>query len=329
MPLRGSGSLEAIFAPFPPSALTSPTLGSSVLTADAYYDNLTLSASAIIQLSDFGLFVRGTLTLADGVVISPLTAGNGGTNAAGTGGVAGTSRAAGTNGGSFTNAGAGGTGGAGAGATTGLPGSGVHLGGGGGGGAFGSQGNGGSGGLAGTSGGGGGTNVGNNGSAGALVSFINQASTSIPVFSDILSLNALLTGHLLYLGTQYPIYGGGGGGGGGSDIVPGPTRGGGGGGAGGGVVRIFANRIVRSGAGTAPRIEAKGGDGGTGDGGAVATPGPGGGGGGGVILIGYGSIDSTITFSVAGGAGGVNANTAGAPKTGGAGATGRIFKWEL
>jgi hypothetical protein len=48
-----------------------------------------------------------------------------------------------------------------------------------------------------------------------------------------------------------------------------------------------------------------------------------------VILIGYGSIDPTIVLSVAGGGAGQPANYAGSPKFGGAGATGRIFRWEL
>jgi len=326
MPLHGSGgSFDALFAG--DYALGNSTYASNQsLTGDVYYDNLTINNSIVVQTNGFGIFVRNTLTLGDGVVINDTSTGNG-NNASGlTPGSAGTNKASGTTGGSWYSAAAGGTG-LGGNATVLGPSIGIHMGGGGGGGGGAGNGtiganSGGFGARGGYDGGGGGDGAispGLPGGPGGINTPETQAS-AVAKTGYALNIQALITGHVAILGTLYPLYGGNGGGGGGGDGV---AEAGGGGGAGGGVVRVVAREIIRSGVGTAPIIRANGGDGGAGQ-----TPdgGGGGGGGGGLVMVGYGQIDLTIVLQAHGGAGGTPGSNGGA---GGAGASGRIYKYQF
>ena len=131
--------------------------------------------------------------------------------------------------------------------------------------------------------------------------------------------------------------GGGGGGGGGMGGNPSGGQGGGGGagGAAGGVNRIFANRVLVSGAGASTKIAANGGDGGNGGPGAAGGSGGGGGGGGGGAAGGggfnaiiYGEVDDLANlttmmtaFGGSGGTGGTAGTGAGTPAVNGVNAT--------
>ncbi len=320
MALRGAGSFDGLYSPVATGIGNLSWSGTVILTEDVYADTLTLANSTDVRMDGFAIFCRNNLILGDNVAFEDYY--NAPSYKAGidssSGGAAGVNSPSGTVGGSWYSGGAGSvnTGGQ---ATGLVPSTGIHLGGGGGGGGGGFSFAGGSGARLGYDGGGGGSSGNGNGSIGALnhpeIFGSLQAKSGYSV-----NLSAMLTGCVTILGVNYPIYGGNGGGGGGGDTA----HTGGGGGAGAGVVRIMANRISRSGSGSAPTINANGGLGGAGH--LLNNGGGGGGGGGGVIMIAYGSIDPTITFNVNGGLGGTSSGGGG---TGANGSSGRIFKFEL
>jgi hypothetical protein len=280
--------------------------GTTTLTRDMYYSNLTMANTGVLNTNGFRVFVNGLLDITaaqTGAIITNGGAGNAGLTA-GTGGTAGAVPGIGTLGGGATIGGAGGAGGT----TTGSQGSA---------GAAASPGLGGSSGA--TLAGG----TGSSGAGGALrasVAPVNGAAMVryVPEF---------IRGVSLYTGG---CSGNGGSGGGGDGTAGG---GGGGGGAGAGILSLLANTIAR-GTNTNPSIiQAIGGAGGAG-GAAVAGSRGGGsggsGGGGGEIHIVYGALTgSTITNAVdasggAGGAGGNGTNASGGAGSGGGGAGGRI-----
>lgn len=246
--------------------------GTTTLTRDMYYEDLTITSSGVLQPAGFRVFVRGLLTIEAGGIIrrNGNAGGTPGNNI--TGGTAGAALAAGSLGGS----GAGGAGGDSS--TAGTGGGAVGSGVGGNGGAGGASNDTSTdaseaGGAGGTSSGAGG--VGPNGvrDFGAARGYIVNGSGTV----------VLLQG------------GAGGGGGGGGD-----TGTGGGGGSGGGVLVIFAYRCDNNGT-----ITAIGGAGGAGFGGPDADGnGGGGGGGGGLIYLVTRALTGSGTISVAGGAGG-------------------------
>jgi len=283
--------------------------GTTSLTRDMYYNNLTLTGTAKFATSGYRVFVRGILDIS--------AAGNGCINRDGTNGVNASSatgasapaaQSASTVGGSG-NGGAGGTGSTTTGAQAAAP---TNL----------TPANGGAGGLgaaggSGTSGAGGGTRAG--------------ATVANPVSYRHFTQN-LLRGVSIMSGGA----GGAGGAGGGGDGTAG--AGGGSGGNGGCIVWVSARFVNRSGSTADGAISCVGGNGGNGFTPAAGARGGGGGaggGGGGYIYFAYGALlGSTATncFSAGGGTGGNGGNATGAGVggnggTGGAG--GRIAKIDL
>lgn len=280
--------------------------GTTTLTRDMYYNNLTLSGTGKINTAGFRIFGTGTLDLtagASGCIYS--SAGNGGAGSStGTGGSVGTGATGVTigAGASGNNGGAGGTG----------------AGGGGGGGAVGNNG--------GTSGNTTAAGTGSNGS-GAIGHSANASTNTLPVRIFLLNL---LRGVLLITGGSAGYAGGGGGG-------DGSVNGGGGGGsAGGGGIIFLSFATINRGAGTAAgAIAAIGGNGGNGGAPTTGTAGGGGaggsGGGGGWIYLVYGTLTGTTAtgcLDVTGGNGGAGGNgtysSGGGGGSGGAGSGGRV-----
>lgn len=283
--------------------------GTTTLTRDMYYQNLTLNGTGVLINAGNRIFVAGILDLTAapaGAIKANGNVGQAGSigGSAGTGGSATASGTLGTSN-AGAAAGAGGT----AGGTQGALGAS----------ALSQGGSGGSGGVGGT---------GSAGSGGVL-----RAANTAPGVPFTRYATDLLKGVSLYLGGA----GGGGGSGGGGDGTSG--GGGGGGGAGGDNIYIAANMIKRSGA-AASAIQALGGGGGTGATESAGTRGGGsggGGGGGGWIYLIYSMLldvsVATNVFDVSGGAGGAGGNgtqtgTSGGD-SGGGGGGGRISLFNM
>jgi hypothetical protein len=282
--------------------------GTTTLTRDMFYANLTLSGTGVLNTGGFRVFVNGILDISaaqSGAIINNGSNGSVGA-AAGTAGVSGVSGAGGfalsvnqTN-----NGGAGGL-------TTGTAasasgnGAGVI-----GGGAT----------AAGTGGTGTAGNTGGAGTAAITPTTFNAYRRFTPDF--------LKNGTSVVIGSRAS----GGGGGGGDGTVSG--GGGGGGGGAGGFIWISANIIARGTNVNTAVIQSKGGTGAAGGSpasGNASGGGGGSGGSGGFVYIAYGSLTgSTITncIDVSGGAGGAGGNGRGtallAAVGGGSGGSGRV-----
>ena len=303
---------------------TATISSNTALTADAFYDDLTINSSIILDTAGYRLFVKGTLTVNGTIQRTPNAGGNGTNGTTGgadaAGGAAGAALAAGSiPGGTAGQVGsyggdrqASGSGTSGDGATSGTDvtkGVGVN-------------------GVAGVTGGSGG--IGNwSGGYGGQAGTAGTV-TSTPANTPRLSVAAYMledTGGIAFTSSAGTGGSSGGGGGGdGNEISDTAGGGGGGGGAGcaGGYVSIFAKKIV---VGASGSILAPGGDGGNGGNGGNAsgggaTPAGGGGGGGagsggsgGVILLVYSNLSNSGTIEATGG-------SAGSVGTGGSGIQG-------
>lgn len=249
--------------------------GTTVLTRDMFYNNLTINGTGQISCQNQRIFVKGTLditaTQAFGIDGSGTSGGNGGNG--GAAGSAGATTGVGTN---ITGR-AGGAGGAGNSATNGA------------------QGSAGSGGncITGSTGGSGGT--GGNGSS------TNGGALRAPVGVTNFPMRDITTWFLPQTGSGGQIFvggGGSGGAGGGGDLTN-SGGGGGGGGSSGQTVYISANIIKTSVSTVGATITSWGGAGGNGGSPTVGNTGGGGAGGpgsGGWIVIKYNSrVGPTIT----------------------------------
>lgn len=333
--------------------------GTTTISRDMYYNNLTIQTGGILNPSGFRIYVRGTITFegTGKIARNGNTGGNGGNgangvagagnSAGGTAGTAGAALAAGTIAGAAI-AGAGATGGAG---TTGdsTPGAGgaqapapsnIST-------AVGSSASNGSG--SGGNGGGGFSGVAG-GNGGALR---NGATVTNPTVMPRTANNAILLHYINdttigYMNGSAPAPGGASGGGGaGGNQGAGSATGGAGGGSGGGggtggIVMVAANTISGGYATCIQALGGTGGNGGNGGNGSASHAGGGGGGSGGtggtggVVCFVYRKYSGTPldTNCVAGGAGGTK-GTGGTPGTGGTagtdgvdgatGATGKLY----
>jgi len=277
--------------------------GTTTLSRDMHYANLTLSGTGTINTAGFRVFVSGTADFsaaATGAITAIGASGNAASGAT-AGGAANITGYGGTVPNTPLSNGAGGAGSTTTGTTSAAAASIVV----------------GLGGIGGQ-GGSGGASTGAGGAAGAGGSIFNTLllPTPAPSLTAVSGLNAFVEGALF----------GSGGGGGGGDA----TNSGGGGGGGGGAactVQIYARFIQRGTNTNTSIISAKGGAGGAGAaavGGNAAGGGGGGGGGGGAIYIVTESLlGSTIAnaLDVSGGSGASGGNGLGTGK-GGAGGTG-------
>lgn len=267
--------------------------GTTTLSKTMYYNNLTLSGTAVLDAAGYKIYVKGTLAISGSasIIRTPNngTAGSGGTNGNGGAAMTNNDMGAGLAGQAGVAGPAGGLGG-----TTGAPGNnaGTAVGYGAAGGASGSAGSGGTAGAAGT-------------------------YTNVPeriVRHDHIYLLAYKNGGQ-----------GGAGGAGGAAAALGQGGGGGGGGSGGGVIMIFANTFNNT---SSVGITCKGGNGAAGGNATAGNSnggGGGGGGGGGQIYIICAVATAIGTLSVAGGAlgaGGVKNGTGSNGGNGSAGSTG-------
>lgn len=226
--------------------------GTTTLTRDMFYNNLTLSGTGILNTAGYKIFIKSILDITAAQAGAIQWNGNNGSNASGaTGGAAPATETSGSLG-AIAEGGAGPTATTGNG-TAGSAGTLTNTNGG-------VSGAGGSGGQ-GTSGGGG------NGGAARTSSVDNPFSRFETSF---------LNGAALISGGP-----GGSGGGSGSGDATNTGGGGGSGGNGGGVVAIYANIIVKSSSTLAGTIQANGGVGGNGGNSSAGVTGGGGGGGGG------------------------------------------------
>lgn len=260
--------------------------GTTTLTQDMYYNNLTINGSAELRTNNFRVFVKGILDLTAAGPRAINNKGNDGlssvTQAGASGGGALVIATLGVN----TAGGAGATGVVGVGATA-LATTGT------------TPSNGGSSGAGGAGGSGG------SGAGGAL-----RAAATATTFLDFCRFTYdLIRGVAL-------IQAGAGGPGGGSGAGDGVNlgRGGGGGGAGGGVLYLAAKEIITSGSTSASAISAKGGSAGNGASATVGNVGGGGagaGGGGGYALIYYETKSGPAVVNLidaSGGDGGIGGN---------------------
>lgn len=236
--------------------------GTTTLTQDMFYNNLTLSGTAIIITAGYRIFVKGTLDLSNAQAGAIRWNGvSGGNGSVGTGGTAGTALASAALGGAAVGS-VGGTGTTTTGGQAGAPGTGSGS-------------NGGAGGLGGTGG---------TGNAGANAAGAARAGGSISAALEFARFTYdLLRGAALIVGGA----GGAGGSAGGGDGAS-VGRGGGGGGSGGGIVAIWAKTITTSVSTPSGVITSLGGNGGLGASATGANVGGGGGGaggGGGYILV--------------------------------------------
>lgn len=273
------------------------TSGTTVLSRTMYYNNLTLSSTAILNPNGFKIYVKGTLTISSSASIT--LAGNNGTNASGqTNGNGGAVTAssdvgdglagqAGVNGPSGGLTGSTGVPGNNAGSATGY------------GGAGGASGSAGSGGTAGTAG----------------------IYTNVPE-------RVIRHDHLYLLNYKNGGQGGAGGAGGACSIGA-AGGGGGGGGSGGGVIIIFCNQLNNN---SSVGISAKGGNGGNGGNAPSGNSNGGGGGGGGggghiyIICLNYSNIG---TLNVSAGTGGTGGIKAGSGTNGNNGSSGGVGHTEV
>lgn len=265
--------------------------GTTTLSKDTYYNNLTLSGTGILKTAGYRVFVAGTLDISAAQTGAIVANGN----------AASTSTAGGqtwTN--STTNLGFGQAGGNGGGA--------------------------GSNGSIGNAGGNGGATIvaGSGGLSGANTGGAARPANYIPngFLGAMSGLNVTFSGGVISFATISAAAGGSGGGGGSV------SNSGGGGGGGAGVIILFANTIARGTNTNAGIIQLIGGAGAAGGGSDADAAGGGSGGGGGWITIYYGTLTgSTITNAIdvsggAGGAGGTGSVQGGTG--GGSGGSGNI-----
>ncbi len=270
--------------------------GTTTLARTMYYNDLTLSSTAILNANGYKIYVKGTLTISGtaSIVRTP----NNGTNASGqTQGTGGSILTANDMGpGLAAQSGAVGASG-GLGGSSGNPGNGAGT----------TNGYGGAGGASGSAG---------SGTAGAAGTY-----THIPE-------RVIRPDHIFLLAYKNGGQGGAGGAGGSASAF-GNGGGGGGGGSGGGVLMIFA-RIFNS--TSSIGLVCKGGNGGNGgnapNGNSTGGGGGGGGGGGNIYLICY-SITALGTLTVTGGTGGNGGNLSGSGSNGNAGSSGSIGHTEV
>jgi len=306
------GVLLATVCGFGLDGALSISSGTTTLTQDSNYTNLTISGTAKLVGAGFRIFSNGVadLSACPASGITDLTTHSGG-NATGTnndtGGAVGTAMLGGTTtlGGSGTSggtAGANGANGAGAQAAAGSAGR-----------------------MGGSSGASGAGGAGSGGAAGASRSGVS-ANPGSPIRQFV------QFPWITFNGTFTSLSGGSGGPGGGSGGGNSTTAGGGGGGgaAGGGVVYLACNQRVRGGSTAASAISCLGGNGGNGGAGnASGCAGGGGasaGGGGWIYLVAISVTGSTATnmLDASGGTGGTggNGNGAGGGGNGGTGGNG-------
>jgi len=274
--------------------------GTTTLTRDMYYNNVTLSGTAIVDTSGWRMFVKGTLDISASGWTGYIgfIGGNGGSSATTGAGAAGSRLSFRQY---FTDAGIAGKAG---GATTGTNGGANALG------AWYLGGAAGAAGAGGTGSSGAGGSAGTNNTPSILNAYPRVASINFPV-----TLGVPPGG-----GINAPSGGSGGGDG---------TAGGGSGAGGiqGGVMQIFAKTINRSSSGSASVFRATGGNGGNGGTPAAGNRGgggAGGGAGGGHITIIYANLTGstqTNAINVSGGAGG-NGGSGSGTGTAGSGGTG-------
>jgi hypothetical protein len=282
--------------------------GTTTLTRDMYYQNLTISGTSQLVTGGFRVFVRGTLDLSAapaGAIQRNGVAGGAGATAGTIGSIGNTVTAASLGG--AAAGGAAGAGGTAAGSGSTAPSTQVS-----------------NGGLSGASGAGG---TGSGGAGGAGQAAAAQTAMSIRRHAfELQSGVTLLSGGMA----------GAGGGGGGGDGTAG--AGGGGASSGGGVVWIAAATINRGGSTATGAIQANAGAAGAGGAATAGNRGGGGGaagaGGGWIFLIYAALTGSTATGAVAangsaGGAGGAGFGTGTAGGGGGGGSGGRITVFDL
>lgn len=279
--------------------------GTTTLSKDMYYNNLTLSSTGQLDVNNFKIFVKGILDLSNAGTGAIRNNGDNGVNGSSgaSGGAAGvaTTDTSGTMG--ATNPGSGGAGATGTGAN----------------------------GVAATAvtGNGGGTNSSAAGGAGGTGAGGTAGAGAIPT---VLLINRYETNFLRgisLLGGGGSCRGAGGGGGDGTFFGGGGASGG----MGGGAVVIYANSILKGTATAAGAIQATGGSGGNGGAGDPAgnTGGGGGscGGGGGWITIYYNNLFGPIVsnmLDISGGNGGIGGQGTGISAKGGDGGNaGTIF----
>jgi hypothetical protein len=276
--------------------------GITTLLRDMFYNNVTISGSAVLLPNSYKIFVAGTLDLtnapANAINRNPAAGGNASGATGGSGiGTVGTNTVGGSAG--TTGGTAGGTGVTGAGAQTQATAITTQV-----------TSLGGSNGQS----GGGGTSTGSQNSRAQVLSQINSYYR---VDHQILRGGALFTGGL-------SAAGGTSGAGDGTNA----GAGGGGGSAGGGVICIFAKTIARDTTTAAGCISAKGGQGGNGAASTLGTTGGGGGAGGsggGVVIIYYAQLTGNVAtnaIDVSGGAGGNGGNSISATRSAGQGGQG-------
>lgn len=273
------------------------TGGTTTLTRDMAYNNLTITGTGVLAPNGYRVFVKGSLTIQAGGKIS-FNGNAGGAGGAGGGsqGAAGTAGAALNNAGSFTGHVAGQAGGLGN--TSGLNGAA---------GGNGTATNPSFSATAGAAGGAGANFSGNGGAGGASGAstrglLYNRLQTLEDIFAAFSIPAAYGISTAFFPTTQYKAAGGSGGGGGGAGGSAGAQYGGSGGGSGssGGILSIFANTLNNAGT-----IEANGGAGGAGGNSPSYGGGGGGGGGsGGVVWLVYRTLTALGTVTANGGAAG-------------------------
>lgn len=292
--------------------------GTTTLTADAYYANVTLTGTAKINTAGFRLFACANLDVSGASAGAIFNTGGNGNNAVTSGGASrGASAGNGTLGVSADTGGSGAAGGTGAGAVAATVGSVTNR-------------------IGGAPGAGG-----KGGNVGATLGGVSRAAVA-----PTLPLNSVRTLTLEMFSvtgvSNFQLIGGGASGpGGSSGAGDGVGSGGGGGGAGasGGMMIVAAKTIIRGGSTPAATITVKGGDGGAGASGNGGTNRGGGGGGSGGGGGGLRVIYRTLTGSPAtgmldatGGSGGPGANGVGTGTggdSGGGAAAGRIDVFDL
>lgn len=272
--------------------------GTTTLTRDTYYNNVTLSGTAKIVTANFRLFIKGTLDITNAGAAAISNSGNAGANSTNaTGGTRGTVLTAGTlDAPAAATPGASGTTGAGATATQAD-----------------STGTAKVGGQSGTSGAGGAVGATSGGSARAPSALQSPQDAVRRLSIELAAWNS----SNVY--SKFMAGGPGSGGASGAGDGTGTGGGGGGGGSAGGVLWIAARTIARGGSTAAGAIACKGGSGGNGaNGGAGGTNRGGGGGGagagGGVLRVHFRTLTgSTATncLDATGGDGGAGGNGVG------------------
>lgn len=271
--------------------------GTTTLTQDMYYNNLTINGSGVIVTNGYKIFVKGILDISAAPIGAIQWNGNAGGNASGaTGGTAPAAQPGGT----VAAINQGGSG------TTATTGNGTA----GGAGTIGAASNGGVSGV----GGGGGTGTSGTGGAGSAARTPSANNPFLIYQTNFLDGATLMSG-------------GSGAGGGGAGAGDGTNNGGGSGagGNGGGLVVLYANSIVKSSSTLAGTIQANGGIGGNGGNTSAGVTGGGGGGGGGAggwVYIAYNFLFGPVITALVqanGGNGGTGGNGTGSGATGGAG----------